>query len=212
MGSAALFLLLVGVLAWRLRAQWRRQILLTAALPILLVGGVGGTLYHGLRSERVYLYMDFMPILILLLMCTIYFWRQVLTRRRYILTALLPFIVLEAIIGYFINRAETQQARVIAINLSYANLGLMALVPIVWLQLRTRWLHWNRIGWALICFGLALLNRYLDNVRPPLLPMGTHFLWHTFGTAATYFLIDYIYLYVDWKKANKLVAPLPELV
>ena len=40
-------------------------------LPLLLVGGIGGTLYHGLRSSKANFLLDVIPIYLLGLIVTI---------------------------------------------------------------------------------------------------------------------------------------------
>ena len=52
--AATAFLFVAVAVFWilRLRGRLSRYPFLAVSLPLLLVGGVGGTLYHGLRSWR----------------------------------------------------------------------------------------------------------------------------------------------------------------
>ena len=63
--TAALFVAIAVAWLVRLRGRYGRYPFLMCCLPILLVGGVGGTLYHGLRTHRLYFYLDVLPIQVL---------------------------------------------------------------------------------------------------------------------------------------------------
>ena len=49
----------------------------------------------------------------------------------------------------------------------------------------------RRLGLA--CFGHAWFFRLVDNVGLVNIPMGTHWLWHTYGAACTVFIFEYFY-------------------
>jgi len=49
--SCLSFILIVAYWVVRLRGQYRQYLFLTACLPVLLMGGIGGTLYHALRTH-----------------------------------------------------------------------------------------------------------------------------------------------------------------
>src|SRR5438874_6569856 len=63
--TASLFILIVLVWAIRLRGRYRQFAFITGMLPILLAGGIGGTLYHAFRNEKAYFLLDVIPIQIL---------------------------------------------------------------------------------------------------------------------------------------------------
>lgn len=199
MASAAIFVGLAAFYAWRLYGHYRKHPLLSTAIPILLLGGVGGTLYHGLRSERLFLLMDFVPILVLLLLCAVYCWLQVLPKAWWLLVVLPPFAMAQALVWELHELLDWP--RQVAFNLFYLTVAISTLVPILWLQIKTNYKFGRRFIFALVCFLCALLFRYLDGFRPPLLPMGTHFLWHTFGAVATFFIMDYMLRYSLYKNS-----------
>src|SRR5947209_1228716 len=60
--TALAFVVLVIVWLVRLRGRYRQHPFLMACLPILLAGGIGGTLYHGLRRWPAMLVLDVAPI------------------------------------------------------------------------------------------------------------------------------------------------------
>ena len=45
----------------------------------------------------------------------------------------------------------------------------------------------------MLIFAVAIAFRTLDNIMI-ILPMGTHWLWHTFGGIAVFFLLYYVYM------------------
>ena len=46
---------------------------------------------------------------------------------------------------------------------------------------------------VLACFGIAFFCRLVDRTPYGDLPMGTHWLWHTFGAISTALIIEYFY-------------------
>src|SRR5436190_11098274 len=56
--TAFLFVLIVVYWVARLRGRLIRHPFLAVTLPLLFVGGVGGTLYHGLRTWQGFFWMD----------------------------------------------------------------------------------------------------------------------------------------------------------
>src|SRR5262245_53265209 len=187
--AATAFLFVVIVIAWLIRLGPRllKYPFMAVSLPILLVGGIGGTMYHGLRNWSWYFRMDVFPIYLLGLMLSIYFWIRLGPKIRYLVT-MIGVLALIQVFGFL------QLPRVVAINVSYAMLALLILVPLAVVLLRTRFRH---VGWvitALVSFAIAWFCRLADAPpEPPLLPMGTHWLWHTFGAITTAALTEYVY-------------------
>ena len=81
-----------------------------------------------------------------------------------------------------------------AVNLSYASLALILLVPLAVVLIRTRFRY---VGW--VAAALASFARRVvlpAGGRHPVtcdLPMGTHWLWHTFGAITTLAITEYFY-------------------
>jgi len=185
------FVLIVVYWVWRLRGHYRQYPFLTMSLPLLFVGGVGGTLYHGLRNWVGFFLMDVAPIYLLGLVVSLYLWLRLGPKIRYLLGMLVVLFVLQAL-------GHVTLPQHWAINLSYAGLALLILSPIAVVMLRTRFRDAGWIVSSLVCFGLAWVCRIADTWRPPLLPMGTHWLWHTFGALTTLFLSEYLYRIASW--------------
>jgi hypothetical protein len=80
------------------------------------------------------------------------------------------------------------------VNLSYASLAILVLTPMAAVLVRTRFRHGGWVAAGVISFIIAWFFRLLDGRLAPFLPMGSHWLWHTFGAATTALIIEYFYL------------------
>lgn len=58
----------------RIRHNPRRYPITLTSLIILIIGLTGGTIYHATRSHNIWLILDFVPIGILVIIGTIFFW------------------------------------------------------------------------------------------------------------------------------------------
>ena len=52
---------------------------------------------------------------------------------------------------------------------------------------------------AVLSFVIALIFRQIDPVQITFLPMGSHFLWHSFSAVGTYFILNYLYVFQTTK-------------
>lgn len=184
--TAVLFLVLAAYWLIRLRGRYRRHAFLTACMFILIVGGVGGTVYHAFRSHMVWLFMDWLPILLLAVAVAVWLWLRALRPWWLVFIVVPPFIVLPPM-GF---RALPHH---MAINCGYSAQALLLLAPAVIVLVRTRGAHWPWPAGALVCFVLALLARAADSAAGSFLPMGSHWLWHVFGAATGHCMSMYIY-------------------
>jgi hypothetical protein len=187
--TAALFLGLVVYWAWRLRGRYRQYLFLTAALPVLLVGAVGGTVYHAFRAHRAWLFMDWVPIALLSLAAAAYLWARLLPRWWHALAVIPAVFALNAVNFRLLFRHSPDAA--IAIN--YTMLACVIILPAVLVLRRHRWRDGHLLALAAAGFAAAIASRSLDHHAAGVLPMGSHFLWHVFGAAATHLGILYLY-------------------
>src|SRR3954452_14006467 len=132
--TAFLFVLIVVYWVARLRGRLKRHPFLAVALPLLFVGGVGGTLYHGLRNWVGFFLMDVLPIYLLGLIVSVYWWVRLGPRGRHLLSMLIVF-------GLFQLLGMWQLPPHWAIQLSYAMLAMLILVPLALVMIRTRARH-----------------------------------------------------------------------
>jgi len=187
--AATAFLFVLVAVFWlvRLRGRRRHYPFLACSLPLLLVGGVGGTLYHGLRNWVGFFLMDVIPIYLLGLAVTIYWWVRLGPRVRHLLSMLVVLGFLQ-LVGMWHLPPHW------AINVSYAMLAMLILAPLSLVLVRTRGRHAGWVATALVSFAVAWLFRLADAWDDPVLPMGSHWLWHTFGAVTTAALTEYVYL------------------
>jgi len=196
--TAFIFVALAAYWIWRMRGQYGRHRFLCICLPILLAGGIGGTLYHGLRRYVAFFLLDVVPIVILVLMGSIYLWIRLRPKSWHVL------LLLVALAGFpllFLMDDRTH----LRIVLHYLMLAALVLIPVVIVQVRTRFRYLNLIKLTMVCFGLAILMRFLDPVSAPIFPgLGTHWLWHIGGAITTGLLTEYFF-----RLETEPIAPLP---
>ena len=191
--SNLIFLMLAIHLAITTRCNWKRYPLVVISLPILLIGWIGGTLYHGTRSHSIWLIMDFVPISILSLSAAYSFWHRI--TQRWILSVSL--LVLVALSGRVIGKVFITD-RTLRISLGYVSLAMTLLVPLTIILIRKA----PKEIWALlvvfVTFSTAIFFRIVD--KENLLPMGTHWLWHLFGGGAVWFLMLLVVRLNDYER------------
>lgn len=185
--TSLLFLALACYWLFRLRTEYMQHLYLTFSVLLLTVGAIGGSIYHGLRQWRFFIMMDWLPIMLLCVFTGIYFTAKL---TRWYVAALL--VVGYAAFQYFIRQQINQGDDIqIFINLNYAVLGLLVLFPVLAFLWKTRFLHGKWVGFAWLAFVLALAFRIADKYE--WIPVGTHFLWHTFGAVAAYCMLEFVY-------------------
>jgi len=177
--TSCFFFLLALYWIFRLKGFSKQYVFLSIASWILLVGSIGGTLYHGLRTYPIFIMMDWLPISILCLLASVYFWIRFSGKWFVGVIALIAFMLIEVEVRKLMHGNSLQ----LGISLNYAAMVLMVLLPLVLLLIKTNGHSWQFIVAALISFGIALFFRVADGWS--LLSVGTHFLWHTFGVIAT---------------------------
>jgi hypothetical protein len=157
----------------------------TLNLSVTAIGGIGSALFHGFRAHPFFLYMDFVPIAVLTLGVSIYFWVKILPRWWYVL-----IIVAISIVLRFVGFAYTQGQS--AINLSYLNTGLMIFIPALVYIFLTRFYAVRYLVWAILFLGLSLVFRMMDDWGLSFPAMGTHWLWHLFSATGALMLGEYL--------------------
>src|SRR5262249_25013537 len=111
--------------------------------------GIGGTIQHVLRIWRAFFLMDVIPISVLALMVSIYLWIRLGPKIQHLLSMLAALALIQAF-GFW------QLPRHWAINVSYALLGLLVLIPVAVVLIRTRFREVGWIATALVAFGDGL--------------------------------------------------------
>ena len=153
---------------------------------LLITGGIGSTLFHGFRYHPFFLYLDFVPIAILSLSVSVYFWQKVLGKWYWTATIL----VVSFAIRYFIFRDLPHHT---SINASYFLNGCLIFIPMILVMVKTNYKAAFNIFAGIFFFGFALLCRQIDIYQFDFLPMGTHFIWHISSAVGAWFIANYIY-------------------
>lgn len=182
---------------WMLRGRYRENIFLMFCIPLLIAGGTGSTLFHGLRIHRFFLSLDVWPTLLLFLLITAYFWAQALRSWWYALgIMLLSFAVMWVSYTYLPigNR----------VNVGYFLRGTLFFLPVLVVMIRTRFRQFGWILGALLAFVAALVFRSTDEATA-LLPMGTHFLWHAATGLGGFLIVEYLLRAAQPKPLEKSV-------
>ncbi|MCF8255289.1 MAG: hypothetical protein K9H61_09070 [Bacteroidia bacterium] len=182
------FIFVVLGLYWvvRLSDQTKTHTFLFWMSVLLLTGAVGGTIYHGFRKWPFFLAMDWMPIMLIILFTVYYCLYQVLGNHLKVIPAFLGFIGLQ-----YLGRKFGPEGHNLSISVNYILMAIMVLIPIFLYSVKTNYKEVKWVVIALFCFVVAIGFRMADHSE--LLPMGTHFLWHVFGAAATHSMFWYLY-------------------
>jgi len=191
--TAAFFIFIAVAWLWRLRGRYRESPFLVACLPILLAGGIGGTLYHGLRTERAYFYLDVIPIQLLALGGAVFIAIKQWKRRGwlYLVGAVVVYLGVSTLLFTLLMPASRQ----LAVNLNYAALATMVVLPIAIRLIATKFRHVSWIAAGVVAFVIAWFFRLVDHdlfVKAHF-TMGTHWLWHSFGAISTALVIEYFH-------------------
>lgn len=171
----------------KLRGNYKQHQYLTAALILLYIGGVGGTVYHGLRQWTMFIMMDWLPIMLLCVSTGIYFLAK-LIRWYYAFGIVFIYIGFQ----FFLRDTLFGHDPHLFININYAMMAMLVLLPVFGYLKHTKWLYGKWVGLAFLAFACALTFRIADNWL--WFKFGTHFLWHTFGAIASFCMFNYIFL------------------
>jgi len=184
--SSLTFLIPVFYLLYHLRGQYRGYaFLIFWAAPLMAIGGLGSALYHAFRASRFFLFMDFVPIAILTLSVSIYFWNKILPHWIYIALVIAASLILRfATFGLVQGHA--------AINLSYFITGLMIFLPALIFLFKTNFFQVRFLIYSVIFLLAALFFRHADDWENQFFAAGTHWLWHIFTSAGAFTLTLYL--------------------
>lgn len=184
--SNILFLLIIIHFSLKVYKDYKNHKFLAWSIPVLFMGFVGGTIYHATRSHDVWMYMDWLPIVILCLAVSVYYTikLKITNGKRTFLVLVILFLV------FGIRLIPLPQHT--ATSVGYIGTALGLLLPIITYFITTKLHNWGYVLLAFLSFGFAISFRVLDKFIY-IMPMGTHWLWHVFGALSVFFLIKYIY-------------------
>lgn len=172
-------------------------------LLILLTGvGIGSTLWHGLRTSWA-LTLDWIPGVLYLLVLTVLWIRQLYGWVAGLVGMAAMLAISMAGVRYLGDSfaAITPNLRFAPFYLTVTALGA-AMVAGAWRKFGR---STAMLGVAAVLFGIgAAVARSIDLVMCPIVPFGTHFLWHIGLSTAAYLGLMLI---VKMKKARAEHAP-----
>jgi len=183
------FLFLVVAVFWTIKIKGSFTVypFLTYCLVLLYIGAIGGTVYHSLRQWSFFIIMDWLPIMLLCLSAAVYFLVQS-TRWYYAVLVLVAYLILMIVLRNWILTDNVS----LFINVNYGLMAFLVLSSVLNYLIYTKCKSGKWVGFALLAFVFALTFRIADKWE--WLSSGTHFLWHTFGTVATFCMFNYIYV------------------
>lgn len=158
---------------------------------LMLIGGIGGSLYHGFRWSKWFLLMDWLPITILCVLASVYFLNKLFHKLSYAILSMAIALIIQWLIWEFAGKHDNHHD----ITLNYALLAVSILLPLVYYLKTNNFRNSKWVIYALVSFVLALLFRLLDAYE--FIPFGTHFLWHIGGAMASHSMLQFMYLEND---------------
>lgn len=172
---------------WQLRGRYNQHAFLVYfCLPLLILGGLGSTLFHAFRSSTWLLLMDALPIVIMVVGISIWMWLKVLTKKWLIAPILVVFVGLTFLAQYFLSGQDR-------ISAGYFVRGTMLLLPFFLFLRKTAFRNASLLIFTTLFLVLALTFRFVDEKTDfAFMPWGTHWLWHVSTAFAAYFLGEYI--------------------
>lgn len=169
-----------------IKGKFSAHRLLTVSIILLILGGLGSTLYHAFRSSKYLLALDVFPIQILSFIIIIFFWSRIFTKIHHTAFLIMTFMVVKLIlVKYHMFPNST--------NVSYFLNGVMIFLPLVLYLRKTGFKNATIIISSMFFFIISLLCRQLDLYSRDLMPMGTHWLWHLFSAAGAALLGLYLF-------------------
>lgn len=179
---------LVPAIWWMTKIGWnvKKYPFFTLCAFMLSLGGLGSATFHGFRYSSFFIMMDVLPIVVLNVLVSLYFWHKLLG--SYWRLALVFVVMVIARGGLFVLPLSNHDR----INVSYFIAGVFIFLPLLILLIKTKW---QQVGWVvlgLISLALALVFRKIDAFEPPLMAIGTHWLWHVFCALGAFFVGKYL--------------------
>ncbi len=184
--SNLIFIVLLIYFVFKIRQNPKKHPFFLFAIPTIFISWIGGTMFHGTRNHQFWLFLDWVPIMLVCFGAIVYFifkLQNQWSKRILLILLFVLFTILPRMLP--LNKAYK-------ISFGYVVIAINVLTPFIWYAYKTNWKRVHLIFTGVLIFGVAITFRTLDNTVQ-ILPMGTHWLWHTFGGIAVFFLLQYIY-------------------
>lgn len=189
---SSLFIAIPGLLfLLRVKPGQKGRGFIYFAAAMLFIGGTGSTLFHGLRTSRWLVIMDFLPIVIVSVAVALVFWQKVVKSWP---LAILIIVGLLAIRGMLYYQQENLGIKGQGlINISYFLSGITIFLPCLIFLVQSRFYKSGYLFAAIGLMLLALIFRTIDKeFSLSWLPQGTHFLWHIASGIGAWYMGLYV--------------------
>lgn len=187
--TAALFLAIAVWWWFRLGRAGRQDGFLVWALPLLAIGGVGGTVYHATRAHHAWLLLDAMPIVGLVLGASVVLWRRLLGGRWWMAFGAAILFLLG--VRWAVSASGGTFPNHLAALVGYVILALLIVVPLGWYLRRRHWQGAGLVAGSVTAFILAIACRTGDAFAGTCGGAGLHAAWHVLGLLACHLLIAF---------------------
>ncbi len=190
---------LIPVFYWliKLKGQYKDYPIVMWSLPFLAMNGIGSALFHAFHISTFFLALDVLPILLLILVLTTYFWHEILKSWLWAILLVLGIIVAHIFLYMYVKAP-------LSVNLGYLIRGTGLFFPFVVILYKIKFQYALQAILGILFFIVALFFRTYDKEYIHYLYMGSHFLWHICTTIGVYFISDFIYQYVKIKNSVKI--------
>jgi hypothetical protein len=192
---------LIPAIYWliKLRGKYSRYKFLTFCIPLLFAGGLGSTLFHAFRVSEYLLILDYLPIFILTMAVSLYLWKKIFKKWYFLFLIYVPAIIIRLLLQ---DRLPPHDV----MNTGYFITGTVIFLPALLLLIKTKQKGMRYFIISLFLFLVSLIFRKIDALNTSLLPMGTHWLWHIFGAAGSFFLAQYLFI-IEEPDKEKIAVP-----
>lgn len=190
--TASLFIFIALYWFQKLRKKYSTFIVLTFCTFLLLIGGIGGTLYHAFRNSFFLYMLDVVPIILITVLISLFLWEKLGHSRKAVICLTLPFLALDRIIHHYLPRT-------LSANSFYLILALIVFFPMIGFLRKTHYIHKKYILESVLFFIMGIYFRASDFSLSTFFPMGTHWLWHLFSAISCLFLSLYLYKIYHFK-------------
>ncbi len=196
--SNLVFLVIVIYWCRRTRLDFRRHPVTVFSLPILLLGFIGGTIYHATRSNDIWRLLDVFPIVLLALLASAYMWRRYFGNSLKTLLAIaIPSVAYRILAEIFAEH------HLVMIGLGYGFLAFIIIAPAIIVSKSMQWRGFGDLAAAALFFSFALAFRQMDeSIGAELLSCGTHFIWHLLGGVSVHFAFKFVFVVEDESSAR----------
>lgn len=172
--------------AVKLKGNYKQYPFIFLCIPLLVLGGMGSTLFHAFRNSEYLLMMDVLPTAILMFSVGVYFWLKIIPNWWGTAGIVIPGTILRYAIYEFYPEE-------VAVNISYFIAGTIVFFPLIFYLVKTKFDRGGFIVLSVAFLILSLVFREMDFRVVHVLPMGSHFLWHIFSGFGAFFLAKYLY-------------------